>query len=60
MAQKMQAYDETRLLKSSPLSTTGIPRLCVAFDVLWIHDPKRFFTMNLKKVNTASCNPKQF
>ena len=56
----MQAYDETRLLKSSPLSTTGIQRLCVAFDVLWIHDPKRFFTMNPKKVNTASCNPKQF
>ena len=25
MAQKMQSYDETRLLKRSPLSNTGIP-----------------------------------
>ena len=27
MAKKMQTYDETRLLKRSPLSTTGTPRL---------------------------------
>ena len=31
MAQKMQSYDEMSTTKLSPLSTTGIPGLCVAF-----------------------------
>ena len=28
--------------------------------ILWIYDPKRFFTTDLKRVNIASGNSKQF